>query len=82
MHDVGMNMSQLAMSVKQVDNTIELARSWSHDLFHATEAYDMERIGSKLVQAMRSLDEARAALEGYEEAIEADHNSVGTVRLV
>lgn len=82
MHDVGMNMSQLAMSVKQVDNTIELARSWSHDLFHATEAYNMERIGSKLAQAMRSLDEARAALEGYEEAIEADHNSVGTVRLV
>lgn len=82
MHDVGMNMSQLAMSVKQVDNTIDLARSWSHDLFHATEAYDMERIGSKLAQAMRSLDEARAALEGYEEAIEADHNSVGTVRLV
>lgn len=82
MHDVGMNMSQLAMSVRQVDNTIELARSWSHDLFHATEAYDMERIGSKLAQAMRSLDEARAALEGYEEAIEADHNSVGTVRLV
>lgn len=82
MHDVGMNMSQLAMSVKQVDNTIELARSWSHDLFHATEAYDMECIGSKLAQAMRSLDEARAALEGYEEAIEADHNSVGTVRLV
>ena len=82
MHDVGMNMSQLAMSVKQVDNTIELARSWSHDLFHATEAYDMERIDSKLAQAMRSLDEARAALEGYEEAIEADHNSVGTVRLV
>lgn len=82
MHDVGMNMSQLAMSVKQVDNTIELARSWSHDLFHATEAYDMERIGSKLAQAMRSLDEARAALEGYEEAIEADHNSVGTIRLV
>lgn len=82
MHDVGMNMSQLAMSVKQVDNAIELARSWSHDLFHATEAYDMERIGSKLAQAMRSLDEARAALEGYEEAIEADHNSVGTVRLV
>lgn len=82
MHDVGMNMSQLAMSVKQVDNTIELARSWSHDLFHATEAYDMERIGSKLAQAMQSLDEARTALEGYEEAIEADHNSVGTVRLV
>ena len=44
MHDVGMNMSQLAMSVKQVDNTIELARSWSHDLLHATETYDMERI--------------------------------------
>ena len=27
-------------------------------------------------------EEARAALEDYEEAIEADHNSVGTVRLV
>ena len=50
MHDVGMNMSQLAMSVKQVDNTIELARSWSHDLLHATETYDMERIGSKLAR--------------------------------
>ena len=31
----------------------------------------------------RVLDEAGKALpEGYEEAIEADHNSVGTVRLV
>ena len=82
MHDVGMNMSQLAMSVKQVDNTIELARTWGHELLHATEAYDMERIGAKLTRAMQALDEARTALEGYEEAIEADHNSVGTVRLV
>ena len=32
MHDVGMNMSQLAMSVKQVDDTIELAHEWSHQL--------------------------------------------------
>ena len=82
MHDVGMNMSQLAMSVKQVDDTIELARSWSHDLLHATEAFDMERIGSKLQAAMDALGEARAALAGYEDAIEADHNSVGTVKLV
>ena len=28
MHDVGMNMSQLAMSVKQVDDTIELAHEF------------------------------------------------------
>ena len=42
----------------------------------------MERIGAKLTRAMQALDEARTALEGYEEAIEADHNSVGTVRLV
>ncbi len=82
MHDVGMNMNQLAMSVKQVDDTIKLARSWSHDLYHATEAFDMERIENKLSRAMKALDEARAALEGYEDAIEADHNSVGTVRLV
>lgn len=82
MHDVGMNMSQLAMSVKQVDDTIALARSWSHDLYHATEAFDMARIEEKLAGAMKALDEARAALEGYEDAIEADHNSVGTVRLV
>ena len=52
MHDVGMNMSQLAMSVKQVD------------------------------AAMAALHEAHDALEGYEEAIEADHNSVGSVKLV
>lgn len=82
MHDVGMNMSQLAMSVKQIDDTVALARGWSHDLFHATEAFDMERIGQKLTDAMAALDEARAALEGYEDAIEADHNAVGTVRLV
>ena len=82
MHDVGMNMSQLAMSVKQVDDTIELARSWSHDLLHATETFDMELIGSKLQAAMDALDEARAALADYEDAIEADHNSVGTVKLV
>ncbi len=82
MHDVGMNMSQLAMSVKQIDDTVALARGWSHDLFHATEAFEMERIGQKLTDAMAALDEARAALEGYEDAIEADHNAVGTVRLV
>ena len=39
MHDVGMNMSQLAMSVKQVDDTIELAHEWSHQLLHATENF-------------------------------------------
>lgn len=82
MHDVGMNMSQLSMSVKHIDDTIALARSWSHDLYHATDAFDMERIGTKLSAAMAALDEARSALEGYEDAIEADHNSVGTVRLV
>ncbi|MBM6779457.1 hypothetical protein H6A16_08145 [Collinsella tanakaei] len=82
MHDTGMNMGQLAMSVKQVDDTIALARTWSHELLHATENYDMERIGEKLRGAMDALGEARAALEGYEEAIEADHNAVGTVRLV
>lgn len=82
MHDVGMNMGQLAMSVKQIDDTIELARSWSHDLLHATEAFDMDLIGFKLQGAMDALDEARAALAGYEDAIEADHNSVGTVKLV
>lgn len=82
MHDVGMNMSQLAMSVKQIDDTIALARDWSHQLLHATENFDMERIGAKLEATMDALGEARAALEGYEEAIEADHNAVGTVRLV
>ena len=29
-----------------------------------------------------ALDEAREALAGYEDTIEADHNSVGSVRLV
>lgn len=82
MHDVGMNMNQLAMSVKQVDDTIELAHEWSHQLLHATENFDMERIGAKLEAAMAALHEAHAALEGYEEAIEADHNSVGSVKLV
>ena len=58
MHDVGMNMSQLAMSVKQVDDTIELAHEWSHQLLHATENFDMERIGAKLEAAMAALHEA------------------------
>ena len=82
MHDVGMNTSQLAMSVKHIDDAIALVRGWSHDLYHVTDAFDMERISTKLEVAMRALDEARDALEGYEDAIEADHNSVGTVRLV
>ena len=42
----------------------------------------MDRTHEKLSRAMEALDEARAALEGYEDAIEADHNSVGTVKLV
>lgn len=82
MHDVGMNMGQLSMSVKHIDDTIALARTWSHDLYHATEAFDMERIGRKLEATMAALDEARAALAGSDEAIEADHNAVGSVRLV
>lgn len=82
MHDVGMNMGQLEMSIKQVDGAIALAREWSHTLLHATETYDMERIGGKLEAAMSALDEARGALEGYQEAIEADHNAVGTIKLV
>lgn len=56
MHDVGINMSQLAMSVKQVDDTIALTRTWSHDLFHATEAFDMQCIEEKLSRAMKALD--------------------------
>lgn len=82
MHDVGMNMSQLAMSVKQVDDAIELAHEWSHRLFHATENYSMDQIGEKLQACMDALDQAHSALEGYEDAIEADHNSVGSVKLV
>ena len=82
MHDVGMNMGQLAMSMRQIDDTIALARTWCHDLYHATESFGMERIGAKLEAAMAALHEAHDALEGYEEAIEADHNAVGTVRLV
>lgn len=82
MHDVGMNMGQLEMSIKQVDDAIALAREWSHTLLRATETYDMERIGGKLEAAMSALDEARGALEGYQEAIEADHNAVGTIKLV
>ena len=39
-------------------------------------------IGAKLEAAMAALHEAHDALEGYEEAIEADHNSVGSVKLV
>lgn len=82
MHDVGMNMSQLEMSVKQIDDTIMLARDWSHTLLHATENFDMERIGGKLEETMRALGEAHEALIGYADAIEADHNAVGTVTLV
>ena len=39
------------MSIKQVDDAIALAREWSHTLLHATETYDMERIGGKLEAA-------------------------------
>lgn len=82
MHDIGMNMGQLEMSVRQIDDTIRLAREWSHVLLHATEGYDMERIGAKLEAAMAALDTARDSLEGYADAIEADHNAVGSVKLV
>lgn len=82
MHDVGMNTSQLEASVKQVDEAIELACTWSRRLLDAVDAYGMERIGGKLEDAARALDEARAGLQGYEDAIKADHNAVGTVKLV
>ena len=39
-------------------------------------------ISRRQMPALRALDEARAALEGYSDAIEADHNAVGTVRMV
>ena len=46
---------------------------------HARQEVD---VGAKLETAMAALHEAHDALEGYEEAIEADHNSVGSVKLV
>ena len=82
MHDVGMNMSQLAMSVKQVDDTIEPRSRVEPSAAACDREFDMERIGAKLEAAMAALHEAHDALEGYEEAIEADHNSVGSVKLV
>lgn len=82
MHDIGMNMGQLEMSIKQIDDTIALARAWSHQLLHESESFDMSRTAAKLETAMHALDSARTALEGYAEAVEADHNSVGSVRLV
>lgn len=82
MHDIGLNSSQLEQGVRHIDETIALARSWAHDLYHATDAFDMDETAGKLGQAMAALDEARAALKGYEDAIERDHNSMGTVRLV
>ena len=74
-------MSQLAMSMRQIDDTIALARTWCHDLYHATESFDMERTGEKLAAAMkRSTKHAtRSKLRGRHRA---DHNAVGTVRLV
>ncbi|MFR7670278.1 MAG: hypothetical protein ACLU0O_05805 [Collinsella sp.] len=63
MHDVGMNMSQLAMSVKQVDDTIELAHEWSHSAAACDRELDMECIGAKLEAAMSALHEAHDALE-------------------
>lgn len=70
-----MNMSQLAIGVKQVDDTIELAHEWSHQLLRSRpKIFDMERIGAKLEAAMAALHR-RDALEGYEEAIEADHTT-------
>ena len=56
MHDVGMNMGQLEMSVRQIDDTIQMAHEWSHLLLHATENFDMERIGSQLEACMKALD--------------------------
>ena len=82
MHDVGMNMGQLEMSVRQIDDAIQLAHEWSHVLLHQTENFDMEQIGGKLEACMAALHDAHHALVGYEDAIEADHNSVGTVKLV
>lgn len=82
MHDIGLNMSQLEMSMGHIDDTIGLAREWTHQLLHATEQYDMNRASAKLTAVMSALDEACTALEGYADAIEADHNAIGSVRIV
>ena len=82
MHDIGMNTAQLEMSVAHIDEAIALSHAWTQQLLDATENYSMDRIGAKLEACLAALDDARGALEGYTDAIEADHNAVGSVKLV
>lgn len=82
MHDVGMNMSQLAMSVKQVDDTIELAHEWSHQLLHATENFDMERIDAKLEAAWPRCTRPTTHSRATKRPSRPTNNSVGSVKLV
>lgn len=72
MHDARPDTGQLGIAVRQVDDAIELARTWSHDLCHAAETAQLDRLAHKLEQAMLALGEAHAALEGYEDAIDLD----------
>ncbi|MBY4797635.1 hypothetical protein K6V98_04605 [Collinsella sp. AGMB00827] len=82
MHDIGLNAGQLELSVRQMDDVIQLASAWGKRLLEDAEGTGMEAIGSKLEAALASLSDAREALAGYPDAIESDHNAVGTVRLV
>lgn len=80
----GVNTQQLKDTITQIDETIALARRWTHRMYHLADNGQMEKTAKKLQNIQGMLDEVRAELDEVQDVIDredADTSGV-TVDLV
>ncbi len=73
----GVNTQQLQDTVKHIDETIALARRWTHQMYHLADNGKMERSAAQLQKVQVALDDVRALLDEAHDAIERDDRDTG-----
>ncbi len=70
----GVNASQLKSSIQQIDESVALARRWTHRAHHLAADGSLAKTSDKLMEAQHMLDEVRAALEEAMSLVEDEDN--------
>ncbi|MCL2807697.1 MAG: dynein gamma chain protein [Coriobacteriia bacterium] len=68
----GVNASQLASAVEQIDEAVALCRRWTHRAYHRVDEAEFAKSAKTLKKAQELLDDVRALLDEAGELIERE----------
>lgn len=71
----GINISQYAMMLEQMDDQFALNRRWTHKLFHSADDAGFEKTAQQLKEIQGLLDDARALLSDAQQSLEKESSS-------